>query len=145
MANEQIQASDTRFPPAAHLPGEEANWVIGVLYDEAAGEQARAAALQAGFAPEQVLLLHAQAALERAQAQQENMTPIARFFASLSRVATDPGNAETEYVTEAQEGHSLLSLKASDPEQVALAQRVLLDSDARRVKYFGEWTITTLS
>lgn len=141
----QDQDSDTRFPPAAHLPGEQANWVVGVLENQMTGQQALQGALQAGFAADDVILLHGQEALDRAQAQQEQMHPVSRFFASLARPVTDPGTAEQEYLEEAGAGRSILSVRASTPDQVALAQRVFAANDARRVKYFSEWTITDLS
>jgi len=139
------QGPDTRFPPASHAPGEEANWVIGVLDNEDAARRARDAALQVGFAPDDVILLSGQEARDRAQARQEQMNPVTKFFANLARQATDPGMAESEYLAEADAGHWLLCVKANDPGQVALSQRVMLESNARRVKYFGGWTITDLS
>src|SRR5579859_2369392 len=56
---------DTLFPPAADNLDQSPNWLVGVIDEPARAEQAAQALLDAGFSPDDVLLLHGPEAIRR--------------------------------------------------------------------------------
>ncbi|MGH2515464.1 MAG: hypothetical protein ACRDHP_07395 [Ktedonobacterales bacterium] len=132
---------ETPFPPAAHRLGESASWVVGVIDNPDEAQRAKQAALDAGYTEQDVVLLHGSDAINLAQAKTQQ-NPVTRVYAWLARAITDPGTAEQEYVEEARQGHSLLSIRAEEPDEVDRAVQLLDRFHAHRVKHFGQWVLT---
>ncbi len=140
-----VPAPETPFPPAAHRLGESANWVVSVIEHPADAARARDAAVMAGIARDEILVLSGEQALQIVAQKEARMNPVMRLYARLTRACTDPGNAESEYREEAAQGYTIVSIRAEKAEDIVRAQRVLLAHNARRMKHYGKWVLTELA
>ncbi len=136
---------DVPFAPASHRLGESPNWVVGVIDDPEEANTAYKAAIAAGVAKEDIVLLSGPGATAVVEEKEACMSPLARLYARVTQVATDPGNAEREYREEAAQGHAILSIRAESSGQIVRAQEVLMAHHAHRVKHFGQWTLIDLA
>jgi hypothetical protein len=133
---------ETPFPPAAHRIGESASWVVGVIDTPEEAERAEQAARATGYREDDLVVLHGADAVNVQQAKEQQLNPISKVFAWLARATTDPGTAEQEYTEEAKQGHSIVSIRAEEPDEVDRAVRLLDTYHAHRVKHFGQWVLT---
>lgn len=131
----------TPFPPAAHRLGESASWVVGVIDSTDEAERAVRAAHETGYGEEDVVVLHGADAV-KLQRTKEQQSPVYKAYAWLARALTDPGTAEQEYLEEAKQGRSIVSIRAEEPDEVDHAVRLLDEFHAHRVKHFGRWVLT---
>lgn len=132
---------DTLFTPAAHRLGESASWVVGVIDDLAEADRAGRAAREAGYSEDEIVVLHGPDAVNLRQAKGRR-NPVYKAYTWLARALTDPGTAEPEYTAEAKQGHSIVSIRAEEPDEVDRAVRLLDEFHAHRVKHFGRWVLT---
>jgi hypothetical protein len=136
---------DTFFPPAADNLDQPANWLSGVIDDPRMAEQAVQALYSAGFAKDDVLLLHGPDALKRMEAKDEQRGLLGWAHKAISSVLTDASSVENTYVQEAAAGHSIINIHAENEDEIERARAVLADHQAHYIKHFGQWTITHLS
>jgi hypothetical protein len=129
------------FLPAAHRLGESASWVVGVIDDSEEAERAVQAAHEPGYGEDDVVVLHGEEAVSLHRTK-EHQNPVYKAYAWLARALTDPGTAEQEYLEEARQGHSFVSIRAEKAEEVDRAVRLLDRFRAHRVKHFSRWVLT---
>jgi hypothetical protein len=116
-------------------------YVVAVLEPQAVAGAVDA--LRAGpCAPDEVRTLSGQEALDVAAAAEAQQTLLQRLGAAL---ASDEGEAQTEYLDEARRGRSLLVAHAPDAGQSARVARVLAAHGARRMRHYGQLAMTDLS
>lgn len=135
---------DTLFPPAADNLDQSSNWLVAVIDAPALAERAVQALLDAGFSPDDVLLLHGPEALRRLEAKDEQRGPLGWAHKALANVVTDASAFEDSYAQEATAGHSIINVQVAEPEGIARATEVLQAYDAHYVKHFGPWVITDM-
>jgi hypothetical protein len=119
------------------------NYVVAAI-DPTQGAAAVEALLSAGFGGNSVHL-HDGARIGQIRAAiYEQRTPLQRAAASVSRALTDEGLMSQEYFEEAEAGASLIAVLAPEPRLVTEARRILASHGARRMRYYGDLTITDL-
>ena len=74
----------------------------------------------------------------------EQRTPLQRAGAAVSRALTDEGLMSQDYFEEAEAGASLIAVLAPEPRLVTEAGRIIAAHGARRVRFYGDLTITDL-
>jgi hypothetical protein len=136
---------DTLFPPAADTLDQSSNWLVGVIDDPKMAEQAARALAQAGFAQEDVLLLHGPEALKRIEAKDEQRGPLGWAHKAMANIVTDAGSFEAKYAKEASAGHSIINIHTGDDSYIERGRAVLAKYGAHYIKHFGPWTIADLS
>jgi hypothetical protein len=115
-------------------------YVVAVLEPEAVAGTVDA--LRAGpCAPDEVRAFSGQEVLDIAAAVGADQTPLQRLGASL---ASDEGEAQTEYREEARQGRSLLVVHAPDDAQTERVRQVLAAHGARRMRHYGRFVMTDL-
>ena len=70
--------------------------------------------------------------------------PLQRAGAAVSRALTDEGLMSQDYFEEAEAGASLVAVLAPEPRLVTEAGRILASHGARRIRFYGDLTITDL-
>lgn len=136
---------NTLFPPAADNLNQSSNWLVGVINDPAMAEQAVQALLKAGFAQQDVLLLHGPEALQRIEARDEQRGPLGWAHKAMANIVTDASSFETNYAKEASAGHSIVNVHTGDDAYIERGRAVLEQYGAHYIKHFGPWTIEDLS
>lgn len=137
-------SDETLFPPAADNLNQSSNWLVGVIDDPRAAEQAIQALYAAGFAQDDVLLLSGPEALKRLEAKDEQRGPLGWAHKAVANIVTDAGDFEDNYAQEASAGHSIINVHAEEHVDIDRARDVLTQYGAHYVKHFGPWTITDL-
>jgi len=102
------------------------------------------ALLSAGFGSNSVRLEESAGVLRIRAAIYEQRTPLQRAAASVSRTLTDEGLMSQDYFEEAEAGASLIAVLAPEPRLVTEAGRILASHGARRIRFYGDLTITDL-
>jgi hypothetical protein len=119
------------------------NYIVAAI-DPADGAAAVKALLSAGFGGNAVHL-HDGARIGQIRAAiYEQRTPLQRAGADVSRALTDEGLMSQEYFEEAEAGASLIAVLAPEPRLVTEARRILAAHGARRMRFYGDLTITDL-
>lgn len=139
------ESKDTVFPPDTGSTGASSDWIVGVIDDPAAAEEAQRSLLSAGFAQDDVLLLHGPEALRRMEARDEQRGPLGWLSKAVAKVVTDAGTFEANYTREASAGHSIINIHTNHPDYIARAKTVLDRYGAHFVKQYGPWTVSDLS
>jgi hypothetical protein len=119
------------------------NYLVAAI-DPANGAAAVKALSAAGFGSQSVHLTEGTGVLEIKRQIEAQRTPIARVAASVSHALTDEGLMSQQYFDEAAAGASLIAVLAPEPRQVTHAGQVLAANQARRIRYYGDNTITDL-
>ncbi len=154
MTNESGQAAETSTAASEsiELKGLFA-MALGVWYpkdyivaaiDAAKGPAAVEALLAAGFGSNSVRLVDGPGVGQIRQAIYKQRTPLQRAAATISRTLTDEGLMSQEYFDEAEAGASLISVLAPEPPLVTEARQILASHGARRMRFYGDCTITDL-
>ena len=112
--------------------------------DPTEGAAAVKALLAAGFGSNSVRLEDGARVGQIRAAIYEQRTPLQRAGASVSRALTDEGLMSQEYFEEAEAGASLIAVLAPEPRLVTEARRILASHGARRMRFYGDLTITDL-
>jgi hypothetical protein len=116
-------------------------YVVAVLEPEAVAGAVDA--LHAGpCAPDEVRPFSGQEVLDIAAAVERTQSPLQRLEAAL---ASDEGEAQSEYLDEARRGRSFLVVHAPDTGQAERVSRVLAAHGARRMRHYGPLVMTDLS
>jgi hypothetical protein len=102
------------------------------------------ALLSAGFGSNSVRLEDSAGVLRIRAAIYEQRTPLQRAAASASRALTDEGLLTQEYFEEAEAGASLIAVLAPEPRLVTEAGRILASHGARRIRFYGDVTISDI-
>jgi hypothetical protein len=102
------------------------------------------ALLSAGFGSNAVRLEDSAGVGRIRAAIYEQRTPLQRAGSSVSRALTDEGLMSQEYFEEAEAGASLIAVLAPEPRMVTEAGRILASHGARRMRFYGDLTITDL-
>lgn len=113
--------------------------------DAAEGSAAVKALLEAGFGSNAVHLHGSARVCQNLAAIYEQRTPLQRAGATLGRAVTDEGIMAQEYFEDAKAGASLIAVRASEPRLAEEARQILAAHGARRMRFYGDRTITDLS
>jgi hypothetical protein len=127
--------------------------ILGVWYprdhvvaaiDAAQGSKAVKALLAAGFGANAVHL-HASERVLQSQAKiSRRQNKLERDSVALARAVTDDGLMAEEYLEEAKAGASVIAVLAPEPRLSREAARILAAHGARRIRFYGNTTITDL-
>ena len=71
-------------------------------------------------------------------------TPLQRAAVNVSAALTDEGLMGQQYFDEAEAGASLIAVLAPEPRLVTEAREILASHGARRIRFYGDKTITDL-
>jgi hypothetical protein len=154
MINQSGQAAETSTgaPERVELTGLFA-MLLGVWYPKnyiiaainpTDGAPAVKALHSAGFGSNSVHLHDSARVGQIRAAITEQRTPTQRAAATVSRTLTDEGLMSQEYFEEAEAGASLIGVLAPEPRLVTEARQILASHGARRMKFYGDKTITDL-
>jgi len=154
MKNESGQAGETSTAPAEkiELKGLFAmmlgvwyprNYVVAAI-DPSDGAAAAKALLSAGFGSNSVRLEDGARVLQIREAIKVQRTPLQRAAVNVSVALTDEGLMSQQYFDEAVAGASLLAVLAPEPRLVTEARQILASHRARRIRFYGDKTITDL-
>jgi hypothetical protein len=113
--------------------------------DASEGPAAVKALLEAGFGSNAVHLHDSARVCQNLGAIYEQRTPLQRAGATLGRAVTDEGLMAQEYFEDAKAGASLIAVRASEPPLAAEARQILAAHGARRMRFYGDRTITDFS
>jgi hypothetical protein len=119
------------------------NYILAAI-NATDGAAAVEALLSAGFGSNSVRLEDSAGVCRIRAAIYEQRTPLQRAAASVSRALTDEGLMSQEYFEEAEAGASLIAVLAPEPRLVTEARRILASHGARRMRFYGDLTITDL-
>lgn len=72
----------------------------------------------------------------------EQRTQLARAAASVTLALTDEGLMSQQYFDEAEAGASLIAVFAPEPRHLTDARQILASHRARRIRFYGDSTIT---
>ena len=111
----------------------------------AEGPAAVKALLEAGFGSNAVHLHDSARVCQNLAAIYEQRTPLQRAGAKLGRAVTDEGFMAQEYFEDAKAGASLIAVRASEPPLAEEARQILAAHGARRMRFYGDKTVTDLS
>jgi len=118
---------------------------IVAAVDATEGPAAVEALLSAGFGRTAVHLHDSARVCQTGAAIYEQRTPLERAGAAFSRAVTDEGLMAQEYFDEAKAGASLIAVRASEPPLADEARQILASHGVRRMRFYGDKTITDLS
>jgi hypothetical protein len=119
------------------------NYIVAAI-DAPNGKAAMKALFSAGFGSNSVHLRDsAEVAKIRAEINVQR-GPLQRAAAAVSRTLTDEGLMSQEYFEEAEAGASLLAVLAPEPRLATEARQILASHGARRMRFYGNMTITDL-
>lgn len=138
-------SDETMFPAAPDNLNQPSNWLVAVIDDPRKAEEAERALIKAGFAQDDVLLLHGQEALQRLRDRDERRGPLGWVMKAIADVVTDAGTFEDKYAAEANAGHAIINLQVSDQDQIERAREIIVAHGGHYIKHFGDWAITDLS
>jgi hypothetical protein len=155
MADGSGRVADTTTPPARRieLDGVFAQ-LLGVWYpkdyivaaiEAAEGLAAVEALLAAGYGSNSLHLHDSARVCQIGAAIYEQRTPLQRVGAAFTSAVTDEGLMSQEYFDEAKAGASLIAVRASEPRLADEAREILAAHGARRMRLYGDRTITDLS
>jgi uncharacterized SAM-binding protein YcdF (DUF218 family) len=119
------------------------NYILAAI-NATDGAAAVKALLSAGFGSNSVRLEDSAGVRRIRAAIYEQRTPLQRAGANVSRALTDEGLMSQEYFEEAEAGASLIAVLAPEPRLVTEARRILASHGARRMRFYGDLTITDL-
>jgi hypothetical protein len=120
------------------------DYIVAAI-DPAEGPAVVEALLAAGFGRNAVHLHNSARVCQTGAAIYEQRTPLQRAGAAISRAITDEGLMAQEYFEEAKSGASLIAVRASEPPLVDEARQILAAHRARRMRFYGDRSITDLS
>jgi hypothetical protein len=119
------------------------DYIVAAL-DAKQGPAVVEALLSAGFGRNSVFLGDSARVCQIGASIYEQRTPLQRAGATFSRAVTDEGLMAQEYFDEAKGGASVIAVLCSEPRLVEAARKVLAAEGARRMRYYGNKTITAL-
>lgn len=120
------------------------DYIVAAI-DPAEGDAAADDLLSAGFGSNSIHLHDSVRVCQIGAEIYEQRTPMQRAGAAFSRAITDEGLMSQEYVEEAKAGASLIAVRASEPPLAEEARRILAAHGARRMRYYGDRSVTDLS
>ena len=119
------------------------NYVVAAI-DPPHGEAAMNALLSAGFGSNAVRHEDGVRVLEIKETITVQRTPLKRAAVNVSAAITDEGLMGQQYFDEAEAGASLIAVLAPEPRLVTHAREILARHGARRIRFYGDKTITDL-
>ena len=119
------------------------NYVVAAI-DAADGAAAEKALLAAGFGGNAVRLENGARVLAIREAITVQRTPLQRAAVNVSVALTDEGLMSQQYFDEAEAGASLVAVLAPEPRLVTEAREILARHGGRRIRFYGDKTITDL-
>lgn len=119
------------------------NYVVAAI-DPSDATAAVEVLLSAGFGSNAVRHENGVRVLQIKEAINEQRTPLRRAAVNVSAALTDEGFMGQQYFDEAEAGASLIAVLAPEPRLVTEARRVLASHGARRIRFYGDKTITDL-
>jgi len=119
------------------------NYVVAAI-DPSDGAAAVNTLLSAGFGSNAVRHEDGDRVLEIKEAIMVQRTPLQRAAVNVSAALTDEGLMSQQYFEEAEAGASLIAVLAHEPRLVTEARQILASHGARRIRFYGDKTITDL-
>jgi hypothetical protein len=119
------------------------NYVVAAI-DPPHGAAAVDALLSAGFGSNAVRHEDGVRVLEIKETITVQRTPLERAAVNVSAAITDEGLMGQQYFDEAEAGASLIAVLAPEPRLVTHAREILARHGARRIRFYGDRTITDL-
>jgi hypothetical protein len=119
------------------------NYVVAAI-DPPDGAAAVNALLSAGFGSNAVRHEDGARVLQIKEAITVQRTPLQRAAVNVSAALTDEGLMGQQYFDEAEAGASLIAVLAPEPRLVPQAREILARHGARRIRFYGDKTITDL-
>jgi len=139
-------ADNSIVPPSApDVISNTQDWVVGVIDTPADAERATQDLRNAGFAENEVVLLHGPDAVQAFQDRETHQGALRTFLAHLIGETNDVSGFANDYQDEARMGHSIVSVYAPQAEDIAQAQQILEAHGGHRMKHYGQWTVNQLS
>lgn len=122
------------------------HFLIGVIDDQDAANDAAEALRKAGWKDEDFRLFHGEEALKTAEehpeATEEHQSLMKRFAIAVRDLSSNEGGLAEEYEEELHKGHYLLAIYAPDGQHEEHAQEIVQAHNAHHVECFGSWSIT---
>ena len=119
------------------------NYVVAAI-DLPDGQAAVNALLSAGFGSNAVRHEEGARVLQIKEAITVQRTPLRRAAVNVSAALIDEGLMGQQYFDEAEAGASLIAVLAPEPRLVSHAREILALHGARRIRFYGDKTITDL-
>ena len=119
------------------------NYVVAAV-DASSEAAAVSALLAAGFGSNAVRHESGIRVLQIKDAINEQRTPLQRAAVNVSAALTDEGMMGQQYFDEAEAGASLVCVLAPEPQLVTQARKILTSHGGRRIRFYGDKTITDL-
>ena len=119
------------------------NYVVAAI-DPPDGAAAVNALLSAGFGSNAVRHEDGARVLQIKEAINVQRTPLQRAAVNVSAALTDEGLMGQQYFDEAEAGASLIAVLAPEHPLVTQAREILARHGARRIRFYGDKTITDL-
>jgi hypothetical protein len=119
------------------------NYVVAAI-DPSDGAAAVKALLSAGFGSNALHHEDGARVLQIREAITVQRTSLQRAAVSVSVALTDEGVMSQHYFDEAEAGASLIAVLAPEPRLVTEARQILASHGARRIRFYGDKTITDL-
>jgi hypothetical protein len=116
--------------------------IVAVVDDQATGERARQALVEAGIPADDIDLIDGAWFIERGR-QIKGSRTFAEKLGSL--LASEERSYVEEYEEEAQNGHSLMAVHAESEEIAEQARKVLASHGARRMRHYRPHIIQELA
>ncbi len=117
------------------------HFVVAVIHERSAAEEAVEALKDAGFDDEAVQLHTSQQVLDNHRAFQERRGLLQRVE---SLFPSEEADAVKDYLEEAEQGRSFITVHAPEPEPRARARDILKAHGGHHMRYYGDATITDL-
>jgi hypothetical protein len=132
----------TGFPPTSEgvtFPGDH---VVAAIADSAEAQRAAEALQQAGTPTQDVTLLRPEQVLRQERSKEQSV--LDRLLAVVRDLVSEEGLDAQVYMRHAQQGHTIVSVRTPDSQQVESVHDILAARQAQSIKHFGRWAITTL-
>lgn len=121
------------------------DYVIAVIDDLVEAEHAVEALQQAGFEAKDITLFKNEQIVKIFQTCDAHHNPLKSIKSVIASVASDEGDYHVFYAAEGRDGHHLLTIYAPRLVLVDRAYEILKLHHAHMMKFFGRWTVTTLT
>jgi hypothetical protein len=119
------------------------DYIVAAI-EAADGEATIAELLGAGFGRDSIHLHDSAQVCAVGASIYQQPTPIRRVGFAFSRAVTDEGLMSQEYIEEAKAGASLIAVRASEPALADEARQILAAHGARRMRFYGDRSVTDL-
>lgn len=133
------QAHDPKFPQTPSGSLYPKNYVVGVIDNLQAAQQAVQAFRNAGYEAEEIRLMEGNEMLQKTRELDEQKNWLQRLLSSFQDKTDETG--AYVYQREARAGKHILHVRADSPEEVDKISGLMQRYGAHTVKFFGTWSV----